>query len=386
MAETKKQAGGAGGEAAAGVPLTLAAEVVQQAREIVGRRDRVQGLLAKAESNKGKVKDKIYARVKADYDAQLRAIGQEYSPVRDRILRDLKQIRAEERRLRARLDVVNEELEELRFRCEVGEFPKDELAQREKEKLVAVQDLNDKLSTISKTYDLSKQLLGGDADSVLAGPTAGSPEEFAEEVSIDVGVHSGVLPGSRGGGKMADVTIEEASPAGRGSGPRGESPSPAAEGDLEALPELPETGSATAVAEPDDSFVPLGDQKTVQRDKGAPPAVAAAPGRAWDGTIRLEDRAILTLKNESGDETFVLGNDPLTVGRNPKNDIVLLDKTISRQHAKFSKSNEGYVVEDISSGSGVLVNGRREKRMVLQSGDSIEMGEFKFVFEIQAKS
>ncbi|MCI0343493.1 MAG: FHA domain-containing protein [Planctomycetales bacterium] len=385
MAETKKQAATGGGESAGGVALTLAADVVQQAREIVGRRDRVQGLLAKAESNKGKVKDKIYARVKADYDAQLRAIGQEYSPVRDRILRDLKQIRAEERRLRARLDVVNEELEELRFRCEVGEFPKDELSQREKEKLVAVQDLNDKLGTISKTYELSKQLLGGDAESVLAGPAAGSPEEFAEEVSIDVGVHSGVLPGSRGGGKMADVTIEEASPATRGSGPRGETAHPSSDADLEALPEIPEAGSATAVAEPEDSFVPLGDQKTVQRDKGAPP-VAAAPGRAWDGTIRLEDRAILTLKNESGDETFVLGSEPLTVGRNPKNDIVLLDKTISRQHAKFSKSSEGYVVEDISSGSGVLVNGRREKRFVLQSGDSIEMGEFRFVFEIQPKT
>ena len=84
------------------ISLTLADDLVSSTRDIVERRSRVESLLEKAEGKKGKVSDKIYARVRADYDAQLRAIGEEYSPMRDRVQTELKKIRTEERRLRAR--------------------------------------------------------------------------------------------------------------------------------------------------------------------------------------------------------------------------------------------------------------------------------------------
>lgn len=336
--------------------LTLATDVVGQAREIVTRRGRAEALLGKAEGNRDKVKGKIYERVKADYQSQLRAIAEEYAPVRDRIVDALRRIRAEERRLRARLDVVNEELEELRFRCEVGEFSADDLKGREKAKLVTLDDLNAKLKTIDGTYGTARELLGADADAVLKGPAAGGG--FSEEVAIDVGANSGVLPSARaaaaaaagGGGKSSDITIEEP----------GAARVPA------------RASSSVAIAEPDE-MEPLGDQGTFRRG-GTAAAVSGGP-------VKVEGRAVLKLKSETGEEVFVLGDQSLTIGRNPKNDIVLLDRTISRQHARVGREGGRWVLTDLSSGSGLVVNGARTRRAELNNGDQIEMGDFKFTFE-----
>lgn len=327
----------------ASVELTLADDLVSQTREIVERRTRVQGLVAKAEGSKDKVAPKIYERVRADYQAQLRAIGEEYSPMRDRLTAELKRIRAEERRLRARLDVVNEELEELRFRCSVGEFSEEDLSEKEGEKLTVVDDLNANLATIEATYQLSRELLGEDADAVL---TPGG-DSFGDEVAVDVGATSGVLPSAAaeaagGGGKGgSDVTIEEAGA------------------------QASATMTATATATAPDA---LGGERDF--DLGGDVDIAGG-----------DARAVLKLKSENGEENFALGTQSLTIGRNPKNDIVLLDRTISRQHARVAFEDGGWVLIDLSSGGGLLINGTRTQNAKLQHGDSIELGDFTFTFE-----
>ncbi|MHC5019838.1 MAG: FHA domain-containing protein, partial [Planctomycetota bacterium] len=309
--------------------------LVSQTREIVERRTRVEGLVDKAENNKDNVSAKIYERVRADYQAQLRAIGEEYAPMRDRVTAELKRIRAEERRLRARLDVVNEELEELRFRCQVGEFSEDELQEKESEKLTVVDDLNASLTTIEGTYTLSRELLGEDADSVLKG----GGDSFGDEVAVDVGATSGVLPGASGGG------------GGGGGGGAGAQASATA------------TATATAT-EPQ----PVGDI-----DLGGDVDISGAGATG-------EARAVLKLKSENGEENFALGTQSLTIGRNPKNDIVLLDRTISRQHARVSYEDGGWILTDLSSGGGLLINGTRTQNAKLKHGDEIELGDFTFTF------
>ena len=315
------------------VSLVLEDDLVSTTRDIVERRTRVDDLLEKAEGKKGKVSNKIYDRVKADYSAQLRAIGEEYAPMCDRVQNELKRIRAEERRLRARLDVVNEELEEVRFRCEVGEYNESELAEREKDKLDAIEELNEQIGTIDTTYDLARELLGDDADSVLSGSTG----EFAAEVAVDVGATSGVLHSAKNSDPAADVTIDE---------PEG---AEAAAKDVSvALEEAPEPLDST--------------------------------GAAADITIGGGETALLKLKSENGEENFVLGDEALTIGRNPKNDIVLLDRTISRQHARVTREADGWVLTDLSSGGGLLINGKRVRSATMQNGDEIELGDFRFTF------
>jgi hypothetical protein len=316
------------------VSLVLEDDLVSTTRDIVARRSRVDDLLEKAEGKKGKVSNKIYDRVKADYSAQLRAIGEEYAPMCDRVQNELKRIRAEERRLRARLDVVNEELEEVRFRCEVGEYNDKELAEREKDKLDAIEELNEQIGTIDSTYDLARELLAADADAVLSGSTG----EFAAEVAVDVGATSGVLHSATTSDAVADVTIDEPDGA-----------EAAAQDVSVAVEEAPEPLDTT--------------------------------GAAADVTIGGGETALLKLKSENGEENFVLGDEALTIGRNPKNDIVLLDRTISRQHARVTREADGWVLTDLSSGGGLLINGKRVRSATMQNGDEIELGDFRFTFE-----
>ena len=64
----------------------------------------------------------------------------------------------------------------------------------------------------------------------------------------------------------------------------------------------------------------------------------------------------------------------MVVGRTEDCDIVLDDGEVSRQHARFTTSQGGAVVEDMGSRNGVFVDGRRVKELELDVGDRIQIG------------
>ena len=79
---------------------------------------------------------------------------------------------------------------------------------------------------------------------------------------------------------------------------------------------------------------------------------------------------------EDGDEVLLVSLDRpiLHVGRSPSADIVLDDATVSRRHAVIVREGEETVLLDDRSRHGVLVNGERVGRAVLQNGDTIHLG------------
>ena len=50
--------------------------------------------------------------------------------------------------------------------------------------------------------------------------------------------------------------------------------------------------------------------------------------------------------------------DTLIVGRSSKADLVLSDRFLSRQHARFYREGDGWMVEDLGSRNTTLLNGR----------------------------
>jgi pSer/pThr/pTyr-binding forkhead associated (FHA) protein len=70
----------------------------------------------------------------------------------------------------------------------------------------------------------------------------------------------------------------------------------------------------------------------------------------------------------------------LVVGRGRGADLVLAEATISRAHAAFGFDAEGFFVQDLGSTNGTLVNGERQKRVRLASGDEIQMGKLLLRF------
>ncbi len=79
--------------------------------------------------------------------------------------------------------------------------------------------------------------------------------------------------------------------------------------------------------------------------------------------------------------TFILGNQPLTIGRATNNLVVITSPRASRHHAYIQREGTVFVIYDLGSANGTLVNGQRVQRAVLQPGDLIEIGDEVFRFE-----
>lgn len=77
---------------------------------------------------------------------------------------------------------------------------------------------------------------------------------------------------------------------------------------------------------------------------------------------------------------FLLDAEVTTAGRHPESDIFLDDVTVSRRHAEFRKTAEGFVVRDVGSLNGTYVNRERIDETVLQGGDEVQIGKFRLVF------
>jgi len=79
-------------------------------------------------------------------------------------------------------------------------------------------------------------------------------------------------------------------------------------------------------------------------------------------------------------ESFALSGDRLSIGRRPDADIFLDDVTVSRRHAEFRRTSEGYQVADVGSLNGTYVNRDRIDEVALQGGDEVQIGKYRLVY------
>lgn len=88
------------------------------------------------------------------------------------------------------------------------------------------------------------------------------------------------------------------------------------------------------------------------------------------------EAASLTLYEREGyARTFRLGTGPITLGRLPECDIVVSDPGASRQHARIRHADGEYVLTDLGSTNGTLVNDEAVQERILDDGDRITIGE-----------
>ncbi len=64
----------------------------------------------------------------------------------------------------------------------------------------------------------------------------------------------------------------------------------------------------------------------------------------------------------------------LVLGRSRECDVVITDGNVSRRHAELVRDAGGFVVRDLDSTNGVLVNGRRVREARVGPGDAIVVG------------
>ncbi len=92
-----------------------------------------------------------------------------------------------------------------------------------------------------------------------------------------------------------------------------------------------------------------------------------------------------TLTVEKGREKgtrFILTGKLTAFGRDPSNHVHLIDEEVSRYHTKIVTRDNRYVIADLNSTNGTLVNGEKITEQVLNSGDAIVLGKTVFLFEM----
>jgi Inner membrane component of T3SS, cytoplasmic domain len=100
-------------------------------------------------------------------------------------------------------------------------------------------------------------------------------------------------------------------------------------------------------------------------------AIPAWPSQAW---ITVEGRR---------NGTVPLAGQTIRIGRHEDNDICLTDSSVHRYHAVIQRTQEGFVIMDVTGkeGNGVKLNGARTAQAQLEDGDLIELGRAKLKFE-----
>ena len=123
--------------------------------------------------------------------------------------------------------------------------------------------------------------------------------------------------------------------------------------------------------------------RTEKTDEGDQGTAAISADEAREHGLARE-----TISLVLGDRTYPLeGRGPWTVGRSEENDIVVPDPNVSRRHARLSRLENGFVVEDLGSTNGTLLGGAPIDRERIEGGDELTFGGIvaRFVRETYGK-
>ena len=70
----------------------------------------------------------------------------------------------------------------------------------------------------------------------------------------------------------------------------------------------------------------------------------------------------------------------LVIGRSPEADLRIPSSSLSRQHMRLDRSDDGWTATDLDSSNGVYLNEIRVHAVELRDGDTIQLGDALFVY------
>lgn len=114
-------------------------------------------------------------------------------------------------------------------------------------------------------------------------------------------------------------------------------------------------------------------------------AQAPLPASNEAETTKTTSGPSLTVVSEGKIKGLVypLGNNRCSViGRDPKNEVPIPSTAISRHHCQIERSGTDYIVSDLGSANGTLVNSELTITRKLQTGDYIQVGDTLLRFDL----
>ncbi len=113
--------------------------------------------------------------------------------------------------------------------------------------------------------------------------------------------------------------------------------------------------------------------RTVEVVSAEKPSVAAVTASLWVAEGPDRGKAIVLLDGQSA-----------LIGRSNHCDLALSEQQVSKEHFRLERDAGGYVLQDLKSTVGTVVNGERVERQALHDLDRISIGETVLIFEHHA--
>lgn len=302
--------------------------LLEEASKIKQERSLVRERLSKIEAKKNEVTPTVYQKVKHDYQEKLNQITDQLLEKKTDIDRELSTLYETRTKVSENLEQHKETLAELKFRFDLGEYSDKEFGELSTDEGDKVAKFEKILSAVNSNIEKYESIFADEEDVMGADnkPSVkkkkGKPEKHVPPSTL----------------------IEDA------------------EYELDAEEKdyfSPETEEEQAV---DPEQITDVTKKTLLNQTGDEPRLIMVEGEQSSHEYKL--------KKET------------TIGRANTNSIVLKDAKVSRQHAVIKQTGAEFVVVDLNSSNGVLVNHEKVKEHVLGDGDQIQIGDhimqFKF--------
>jgi pSer/pThr/pTyr-binding forkhead associated (FHA) protein len=90
--------------------------------------------------------------------------------------------------------------------------------------------------------------------------------------------------------------------------------------------------------------------------------------------LKLKEKELKTLETDKAE---------ITIGRNENNDVHIDNLGVSKKHARIVKQNGAYIIEDLKSTNGTLVNNERVTTARLADSDVVTVGKHTLYISLQ---
>jgi pSer/pThr/pTyr-binding forkhead associated (FHA) protein len=118
----------------------------------------------------------------------------------------------------------------------------------------------------------------------------------------------------------------------------------------------------------------------VQRPAAPEPIAAEAPAPTEVHCLEIEDGDLLI-------DPFIVDNSGVKIGRTAPADIVIPDKSVSREHCLIGIANDELLVTDLNSTNGTFIDGARISRAsVLPVGSILRLGQVSLRHAVYSRS
>ena len=309
----------------------------------------IKDRLKRIEEHRGQVTEKVYERVRKDYEERLAGATDSLLEKKEEIDRELGLLETTRSKIEGQLIEHRNKFEEINFRNTLGEFTESEFREASKVEQEKIRKFETVLAAVDSNISRYRSIFEDD-DGLFVRQDESHPEEEISEFSEDP-----MLTAM----KETDAAI----------------PSKEFERETDAA-------NVLLSEESQEDYFSSGGLET-ESERPEPTEESGTMKVAVDqisGASSMHPRVLIISGENSGTAYPLKGL--VSFGRAESNTIALRDSKCSRQHAQIQQHGSEFVVEDLNSSNGTFVNGERVSEHVLSNGDEIQIGDTLMQFQI----